>query len=103
MSNYDKTRSVEKYTPEEVRNLDKHNSLSIGDLMDYIEKNGLNRDYKIVYERIEDSYFTHKGGWHTVDIDDDLYPEMKSEYIPALNCSIRNDDERGILFIGSHY
>ncbi len=40
--------------------------LTVGHLLDFIEKHNLPRDAKVFYQRIEDSYFTEKGGWKTV-------------------------------------
>lgn len=99
-----------KTTGEEIRNSEY--VLSVGELMKFIEKNGISPDYKIVYERIEDSYFEKEdNGWAVLSVENNhpMFKDVKhdekynDEFIPARTCSIRNDDERGILFIITHY
>jgi hypothetical protein len=49
---------------EELKDKWEHN-LTVGDLLDYIEKNNLPRDAKVLSQRIEDRYF-ETGGWGVV-------------------------------------
>ncbi len=42
-------------------------AFTVGDLLDYIKENGIQRDALVLYHRIEDSYFK-ESIWHTGEI-----------------------------------
>lgn len=49
--------------------------LTVGDLLDFIEKNKIPRDGKVFYQRIEDKYFKQGSGWgeHSKMIEGEQY------------------------------
>lgn len=106
-------------------------NLTVGELLDYIEKNNISRESKIFCEKIEDSYFSNnnpspwktikKEGWHyfqslmvNKDIDsgkfgdkkinkisDEELEKSKEEYITAISVTQYKEDDN--LYIRAHY
>ncbi len=51
----------------------KSGELTVGELLDFIQKNNIPRDARVFYQRIEDKYFTKLGGEITVKKEGEHY------------------------------
>lgn len=89
-----------EYTKEYIK---KYSLLTVGRLLDFIEKNNISRDSTIFIERIHDLYFKYNN-WETVqktfkwNDKEDGYEEMH-EYIHTHGMWSDGDH----IFIDSHY
>lgn len=60
--------------PNEVSPEDYNHMLTVGRLLDFIEKFNIPRDAKVFYQRIEDSYFIgNDPGWRVVKKEGEFY------------------------------
>ena len=80
--------------------MQKYIGITVGDLIDFIATNNINKDSKIFVERVEDKYFEHHN-WDVVE----KYNEGEQQhhqYHIAWSC-VKYNDEEGTLFIDLHY
>lgn len=73
--------------------------LNVGKIKKVIEKYSIPDDANIVVERVEDKYFTERGGWDTLDVECPV--EGVSQFHPAWCASYSEKDN--ILFINMFY
>ena len=64
---------------EEFKKEDLKHGLTVGKLLESIEKNNISKDAFILNERVEDSYFTKKGGWK-VYLMDNMFTSTHDEH-----------------------
>lgn len=96
---------LEETTKEEVIN--DQFCMTVGTMLDYIEKYNIPREAKVVVERVHDSYF-ESGGWKVLkkihgDINDPKSHYEEYEYIEAWSPHIRLEDKDQIFYIDCHY
>lgn len=72
---------------------------TVGQLLDYIEKNNISRDGKVYLQRVEDRYFTPDSGWlnNSVKKEGDFGPTM---YYPTFSPALWDNDN---LYLDAHY
>ena len=112
------------YTKEDIQRL--QHVLTVGDILDIVERYNLPRDTKVLTQRIEDVYF-EECGWSTYNIEslevdmmrlrnieardmgDRGTPHTEEEielaigrYVPA-HCCVYNPKDEGVLLIDLHY
>lgn len=81
----------------------KNFDLTVGQLLEFIQKNNIPLDAKVKYERIEDSYF-EEHGWDKSSTmkPHELYNEMGDcEFITTFTCIKYPDDPD--LYLTAHY
>jgi hypothetical protein len=76
--------------------------MSVGELLEFIEKNKISRKAKIWTQRIEDFYF-EKNGWKTKNIKSFEYPDEKDKYIKIWGCVLYKNKDKNNLYLTAHY
>lgn len=87
---------IEKKMEEINSKYEKHYGLTVGELLDFINKHNLPRESKVLVERVEDYYFTHRG-WTTKD---KVQDDEEHKYIDSW-CAVKYEDDN--LYIDCHY
>lgn len=67
-------------------------SITVGDLLDFIEKHKIPREGKVLFQRIEDVYF-EKHNWTTIDMPGDIYYSAKKFTDKAISGEFNNKEE----------
>ena len=84
--------------------------LTVGELKEFLYKNNIPNDSKVLIQRVEDIYY-EKHGWGTyfkegehtfVDNHGDTVKESLEQYHPAWSC-VKYKDDTDVLFIDLHY
>ena len=89
-NNLAKDIELEKYT----------DYLSVGELLDFIEKYNIDRKSKVLVQRVEDIYY-NKHNWTTLKKAGDFGEEYPEEYTPVFTPVKYPDDSN--LFLNLHY
>lgn len=93
-----KTRELtSKMSREDLDNGYQH-FLTVGRLKEFLAKNELPDDAKVLIERVEDAYYENNN-WSVYEKDTDM---GKAQYTPAW-CAVRYQEDKDLLFIDLHY
>lgn len=90
---------MDKYTKEELLN-QTFPCMTVGQLLDFIEKHNIPREAKVLCERVEDVLF-EEHGWKTYTKVISGYEE--SEYHLMWAPAWYRDDANDFLFLDAHY
>lgn len=78
------------------------NNLTVGQLLEFIRENNIPMDAKVLYQRIEDHYFSKGTGWSENSIlKPDEYNLGTDQYVEVFT-PIKYPDDRN-LYLTAHY
>ena len=78
------------------------NSLTVGELLEFIKTNNIPMDAKVCYQRIEDHYFSKGTGWGENSImKPDEYNLGEDQYVEVFTAVKYPDDKN--LYLTAHY